>query len=153
MARRSERVEELAKTLHAAPGKLHAIKCDVSNEEDILSAFKWVRDNLGPVSILINNAGIVQNTNLIDGDTQKWKKVMDVNVIGVLIGVREAVKIMKEENIDGHIININSVAGHYDFYSSFINVYPASKHAITNLTETLRKEFNANNLKIKITVI
>lgn len=145
-------MEALSKSLSGASGKLYAVQCDVSKEEDIKNAFKWTSDNVGPVHILVNNAGFVNNNNLIDGDTDKWRQVFEVNVIGLLTATREAVKIMRANNIDGHIININSIAGHYDLYFPRINVYPATKHAVTNLTETLRKEFNANQLKIKVTV-
>ncbi|XP_068911465.1 farnesol dehydrogenase-like isoform X1 [Tenebrio molitor] len=152
-ARRSERVEELSKKLQNKKGKLHAVKVDMTKEEDILRGFKWVSDNLGPVHILINNAGIVQNTNLTDGDTDKWKKVLDTNVLALCIATREAVKVMKENKIDGHIVHINSIAGHIVPNFPIVNVYPASKHAVTALTETLRQELNHLGLKIKITSV
>ena len=152
LARRSERVEELAKQLEGKKGKLYALKTDISKEEDILKAFKWVSDNLGPVHILINNAGIIQQTNLTEGDTEKWKKIFDTNVLGLCIATREAVKIMKTNKIDGHIVHINSIAGHGVPNYPGMNVYPASKHAVTALTETLRQELNHLGLKIKITV-
>jgi NADP+-dependent farnesol dehydrogenase len=96
LARRSERVEELAKKLHGKKGKLHAVKADISKEEDILNAFKWTSDNLGPVHVLVNNAGVAENTNLTtQGDTKKWKNVFDTNVMGLCIATREAVNIMK----------------------------------------------------------
>jgi NADP+-dependent farnesol dehydrogenase len=153
LARRSERVEELAKKLQSKKGKLHAVKADISKEEDILNAFKWTSDNLGPVHILVNNAGIIQQTNLTEGDTEKWKRVLDTNVMGLCIATREAVKVMKAKKIDGHIIHINSIAGHTIPNFPGLNVYPASKHAVTALTETLRQEFNHLGLKIKITSV
>ncbi|RZC40064.1 adh short and/or KR domain containing protein, partial [Asbolus verrucosus] len=150
IARRSERVEELAKKLKDKKGKLHAIKADMSKEEDILSAFKQVSEKLGPVHILINNAGIIQQTNLAEGDTEKWKKIFDINVLGLCIATREAVKIMRANNIDGHIVHINSIVGHKVPNFPGANVYPASKYAVTALTETLRQELNQLGSKIKI---
>lgn len=88
----------------------------------------------------------------MDGDTEAWKTIFDVNVLGLCIATREAVKSMKENNIDGHIVHINSVVGHQVINYPGLNVYPASKHAVTALTETLRLEFNSLGLKIKITV-
>jgi NADP+-dependent farnesol dehydrogenase len=85
LARRVERVEETAKKLQGKKGKLHAVKADISKEEDILKAFKWTSDNLGPVHILVNNAGIIQETNLTGGDTEKWKSIFDTNVMGLCI--------------------------------------------------------------------
>lgn len=152
LARRVERVEELAKQLEGAKGKLHPLKADVTKEEDILAAFDWTSKNLGPVHILINNAGIVQQTTLVEGETEKWKKVFDTNVLGLCVATREAVKVMKANKIDGHIIHINSIAGHSAINIPGVNVYPASKHAVTALTETLRQELNHLGLKIRITV-
>jgi NADP+-dependent farnesol dehydrogenase len=153
LARRVERVEEIAKKLQGKKGKLHAVKADISKEEDILKAFKWTSDNLGPVHILVNNAGIIQETNLIGGDTEKWKSIFDTNVMGLCIATREAVKIMQAKKIDGHIIHINSVLGHRVLPSPGGNVYPASKFAVTALTETLKHELRHLGLKIKITSV
>jgi len=51
--------QELSKSLQSETGKLHAIKCDVTKNSDIETAFKWVKDNLGGVDILINNAAVL----------------------------------------------------------------------------------------------
>ncbi|XP_060533816.1 farnesol dehydrogenase-like isoform X2 [Cylas formicarius] len=152
-ARRKERVEQLATTLRGAKGKVIAVKCDMTIEDDILEAFKYVRTNLAPVSILINNAGILQATNLIDGDTEKWKTLLDTNILGLCIATREAMRDMKANNIDGHVIHINSLAGHRVYDYPQVNCYAASKHAVTALAETLRYEINRENLKVKITSI
>ena len=152
VARRSERIEERAKQLSSKKGKLYAIKADFSKEEDILKVFKWSKDNLGPVHILINNAGRGGNTNLTEGETEHWKNVFDLNVLGLSIATREAVKLMKENKINGHIIHVNSVFGHKVTHFANLNVYPASKFAVTALTETLRQELNHEGLKIKVTV-
>ncbi|XP_025837670.1 farnesol dehydrogenase-like [Agrilus planipennis] len=152
-ARRKERVEELAKKLQGAKGKLYAVKVDVSKEKEVIEGFNWVKKNLGPVHILINNAGIIRNNTLIDGNSQQWEEVLVTNVFGLCVVTREAIKSMKENNVDGHIIHINSRSGHRVPNIPNINVYPASKHAVTALAETLRHEITRNNLKIKITSI
>ena len=153
LARRKEKIDELAKTLGKNSGNVYSLKADISKEEDILSSFEWVKKNLGPISILINNAGVKKNTNLIDGDTQLWKQTLDTNVIGLCVATREAVKNMRANNIDGHIIHINSMAGHRISARLVTNVYPASKFAVTALTETLRQELNSIGSKIKISSI
>ncbi|KAF2897566.1 hypothetical protein ILUMI_08609 [Ignelater luminosus] len=153
LARRKERVEALAKHLENEPGRLYAVKTDISNEEEVIGAFEWIKNNLGAISILINNAGIIRGTNLIDGDTKMWKETLDTNVLGLCVATREAIRSMKDNNIDGHIIHINSIAGHMVPPLPYFNVYPASKHAVTALTETLRQELNTFKSKIKITSI
>lgn len=152
LARRHEKVEDLSKKLNSEKGKLYAIKADMTKEEDILQAFKWVKENLGPVHVLVNNAGGAQLTTLVDGDAAVWKSTFDLNVLGLCIATREAVKDMRANNVDGHIIHINSMLGHKIAPIPFFNVYPASKFAVTALTETLRNELNSIGSKIKITV-
>lgn len=152
MARRVERVEELVKSLQDHPGKLYALKADISKEEDIIQAFQWVKNNLGPIHVLVNNAGIVRPTTLIDGNTEHWAEVLNTNVLGLAIATREAVRDMMFNEIDGHIIHINSVAGHKVPCYPKLNIYPASKHAVTALTETLRRELNDINSRIRVTV-
>lgn len=153
LARRVERIEELAKQLKNEKGKLYGFKADMTKEDEIISAFKKITETLGPIHILINNAGVAPLTSLIDGDISKWRQILDTNVLALSIGTREAIASMKASNIKGHIININSVAGHDPMDIPGISVYPASKYAVTALTESFRKEINRNKLPIKITSI
>ncbi|XP_018325332.1 farnesol dehydrogenase-like isoform X2 [Agrilus planipennis] len=152
-ARRKEGVEEFAKGLQRTNGKLYGVKVDVSKEKEIIEGFNWVKKNLGPVHILINNAGIIRNNTLIDGNFEQWKEIFDTNVLGLCLATREAVKNMRESNVSGHVIHINSRCGHRVPNVPNVNVYPASKHAVTALAETLRHELHRNNLNIKITNI
>lgn len=149
-ARRKELLEELAKSLASAKGKLYAVQVDMTKEDDILKGFQWVKDNVGPVHVLVNNAGTATQGSLLDGSTSEWKTTLDLNVLGLCIATREATKVMREQGIAGHVIHINSVLGHT--CTKAFNVYCASKHAVTALTETLRQELNAEGSKIKISV-
>nr|CAD7597154.1 unnamed protein product [Timema genevievae] len=153
LARRAEKVEELAAGLKSAPGKLYAVKADISKEEDILAAFDWIKKNLGGVDILINNAGLGTTDTLSNVGDGSWQ-VLDVNLKGLSIFTREALKSMKERGVnDGHIIHINSIAGHYlpSFFP--VTMYHASKHAVTVLTEGLRRELVQLGSKTKVTSI
>lgn len=152
LARRVDKMQELSTKLKNLPGKFLAFKADITNEEDIIAAFKWVTVNLGPVSILINNAGISQPTNISEGVTEMWRKIMDTNVMGASIATREAIKIMKENNIDGSIIMINSILGHYVYNIPNMNMYGASKFALNAISESLRLELIDAHTKIKISV-
>ncbi|XP_018325787.1 farnesol dehydrogenase [Agrilus planipennis] len=153
LARREEPIKSLSKKLQGQKGKLYALKVDLSKPDEIINAFKWVKDNLGPVHILVNNAGLAINDSLSDGNYESWKQVLDVNVLGLSVATREAVKQMKENKIDGHIVHVNSILGHRLVTMPGLNMYPASKYAVTALTETLLNEFNQKNLKIKISSV
>lgn len=159
LARRVERVEELkTKIPSTSTGDLHAFKCDLQKEDDVKAAFKWIEEKFGGVDVLVNNAGIITQANLVDLDnTEKLKSVIDTNILGVVYCTREAFQSMKKRNVDGHVITINSVAGHnvpYTVNTSFpsFNIYPATKFAVTAMTETYRQEFQREKTKVKITV-
>lgn len=137
-----------------SPGKLHCVKCDVSKEADILSAFKWIQEHTDGVHILVNNAGVVGQTKLTETNTDEWRRLFDINVLGLSICTREAVQQMKAKGIDdGHIVHISSVAGHK--YPSFpgLEMYSATKHSVRVLTEGLRKELVASKSKIRVTEV
>ncbi|RZB40945.1 adh short, KR, NAD binding 10, and/or Epimerase domain containing protein [Asbolus verrucosus] len=153
VARRVDLIEQHAQRLADKKGRLHPYKADVSKEDEIVAAFKWIEENLGPVHVLINNAGVSEENTLVDGDAEKWRKVLDLNVLGLCIATREAVKVMRKHAINGHIIHINSYCGHVVPNFPGFNIYPASKHAVTALTETLRQEFNSLGSRIKVTSV
>uniref|UniRef100_T1GD37 Dehydrogenase/reductase SDR family member 11 n=1 Tax=Megaselia scalaris TaxID=36166 RepID=T1GD37_MEGSC len=73
--------------------------------------------------------------------------------MGVVYCTREAFQSMKSRNVDGHIVIINSIAGHFPLNLLNFNIYPASKYAITAMTETYRREFDLEDTNIKITSV
>ncbi|CAG9865008.1 unnamed protein product [Phyllotreta striolata] len=153
LARRLERMQKQQQMLVHQPGKFHPVQCDIGKETDILRCFDYIKENIGPVHILVNNAGCCISGTLSESDTNSWKTIMDVNVIGLCVATREAVKVMKSKNIEGHIINMNSLAGHFRVQVSGLNLYPASKHAVTSISDTLKNEFATSKTKIKVTSI
>ncbi|KAJ9585026.1 hypothetical protein L9F63_020636, partial [Diploptera punctata] len=144
-------VEELAESLKSEKGKLHPIKCDISKESEIKEAFQWARKNLGRVDILVNNAAVATCNSLIDDSIENWKAILETNVLGLSICTKEALQIMKDNAVDdGHIIHINSDLGHRPPGYIYV-MYSASKHAVTVLTEGLRRELIKQNSKIRVT--
>ncbi|KAF5281668.1 hypothetical protein FQR65_LT14598 [Abscondita terminalis] len=153
VARRKERLFALADKLQGQSGKLHPMQCDVTNESELIEVFDWVKKNFDRVDVLVNNAGIARPSGLINGDPSDWSNVLKTNVLGLSIATQLAVKQMIDSKVDGHVIHINSVLGHYVKRVPNLNMYPASKFAITALTETLRQELNSLNSRIRITSI
>ncbi|XP_029161322.1 farnesol dehydrogenase-like [Nylanderia fulva] len=155
IARRLEKLEELATNINSeCNGKVYPMKCDVRQEEEILQVFKRAEEELGGVDVLINNAGVISVEPIIDGSTETYRKILDVNVLAVAICSRQLVQSVKKRKASGHIININSIAGHYaETIHSPVNVYCASKYAVTGMTASLRNEIVNAKLDIKVTSI
>lgn len=157
LARRQERVDELNTQLSGTTeGSLHSFKCDVQSEDDVVAAFAWIVQKFGGVDVLINNAGIGTPGHLVGKDnTPAIRGVVATNIMGVVLCTREAFASMKSRGVDGHIVLINSVAGHcvprLPGVTSF-SIYAPTKHAVTAMTEVLRQEFQAEGTKIKVTV-
>ncbi|XP_072758685.1 farnesol dehydrogenase-like isoform X1 [Anoplolepis gracilipes] len=155
VARRLEKLKELAANINGKfKGEVHPLQCDVQKEKDILEVFKWTEEKFGGVDVLINNAGVVSAESIIEGSTETYRKILDVNVLAMAIGSRELVQSVKKRKASGHIININSIAGHFaESIRMPVSVYCASKYAVTGMTLSLRNEIVAAKLDIKITSI
>ncbi|XP_062408453.1 dehydrogenase/reductase SDR family member 11-like [Sardina pilchardus] len=155
-ARSIEKIEKLAAECQSAglSGTLVPYKCDVSNEEEILSMFSTIKTLHQGVDVCINNAGLAHPEPLLSGKTDGWRTMMDVNVLALTICTREAYQSMKERNVDdGHIININSMSGHRVAPDASCHFYCATKYAVTALTEGLRQELREAKSHIRATSI
>jgi len=154
-ARSVGKIEELAKKVAAdsKAGKIYAVKCDLTKEQDILQLFKFIEDKVKHVDVLVNNAGLANPDDLLTGRTDKWREMLDLNVLGLSICAREALRLMEKNKIDdGHIININSMGGHQifpNFPSS--HFYGATKHMVTALSKALNAELRQKKTKIRVT--
>ncbi|XP_049799426.1 dehydrogenase/reductase SDR family member 11-like [Schistocerca nitens] len=130
---------------------LHVVEGDLMDEDSILAAFKWIRDHLPGVDIMINNAGICSNFDLSSGPTDKWRELLYINVLGLSICTREAVQDMLSRGVDdGFIIHTCSIWGHITPNQSGIAMYCASKQAVKTLLEGLRKDLVARKSKIRV---
>ncbi|XP_058123688.1 farnesol dehydrogenase-like [Anopheles ziemanni] len=155
LARRVERIEALKNELPAdAAKRLHAFKCDVSSEADIDATFKLIEEKFGGVDVLVNSAGTVRSNNLLDhGTAADLRATLDINVTGLVLCSQWAYKSMVARSFDGHIVHINSIGGHLVPNLPKFNIYTASKHAVTAITETMRQELRDAGTKIKVTSI
>ncbi|XP_043910499.1 dehydrogenase/reductase SDR family member 11 isoform X2 [Protopterus annectens] len=155
-ARSVDKIEKLAAECQSAkyPGTLIPYKCDLSNEEEILSMFSAIKTLYQGVDVCINNAGLARPEPLLYGKTEGWRNMIDVNILALSVCTREAYQSMKERDVDdGHIININSMSGHRVLASSISHFYSATKFAVTALTEGLRQELREAKSLIRVTCI
>ena len=157
LARRLERIEALIENFDGVKENLFALHCDVSDTQSITEAFKVIEEKYGVINILVNNAGVCKNLNILDHGENSFLKLnetIDTNIRGLLQCTREAYKLMDRSDEFGLIININSISGHNIPFMSFqSNVYSATKHAVTAITETVRQELIiSGKQKIRVAV-
>ncbi|MBP2198787.1 SDR family oxidoreductase [Pantoea cypripedii] len=146
-ARRSDRIDALAKDISAKGGKAIAVATDVTRADDVQKLVDTAISTWGSIDVLINNAGVMPLSSLDQAKVSEWDMMIDVNLRGVLHGIAAALPIMKAQQ-SGHIINTASVAGHLVFPTSA--VYSATKFAVRAVTEGLRKEASAYNVRATI---
>jgi NADP-dependent 3-hydroxy acid dehydrogenase YdfG len=128
-------MDAAAREITAAGGKASARRVDVTDEKAFVALVDGTVAEFGKLDIMVNNAGYNPFDTLIDGgDYAKWKETLEVNVLGVALGCREAVRVMKGKT--GHIVNITSVAARYSEPDD--PMYAASKHAAGSLNESIR---------------
>lgn len=152
-ARRRDRLEELARDIaEKSPGvEVLTHACDLRDVGQIDGLFAAVRERFGGVDVMVNNAGLGRKANLMDGETEHWREMLDVNVLALCVCTREAVRDMRSRGDDGHVIHIASIAGHRVPPAS--GVYSASKFAVRALTEGLRQELRDAESGIRVSAV
>lgn len=159
LARRKDLVNKLNDGLpEKSKGKIYGLTCDVSIQEQIINAFSIVELNFGGCDVLINNAGILKETLILEeGNSEILTKTIATNLTGLIFCSKEAVSSMRKRDVNGHIIHIGSVAGHtvpvLPFVKPTMNVYSTTKFGVKALTETMRQELIYMKSKIKVSVI
>lgn len=137
-ARTGEEIEAVAEEIQAAGGAALAVEMDVSDEESVAAGFGRVRSELGPVTILVNNAA-TPGVPLPVAATKPaaWRRAFEVNVTGAFLCAREALPQMAAENW-GRIVNVSSAAARHPVAG--MAAYSASKAALDQLTRVLALE-------------
>ncbi|XP_026466764.1 farnesol dehydrogenase-like [Ctenocephalides felis] len=136
-------------------GALYPRICNISEETQVIDSFIWISQKFGGVDVLVNSAGIIRKNMLTNvGNTNDLRDVLQVNVLGLCFCTREAFKSMKERDVSGYIIIINSMAGHsvlsFPGIAPMTNIYAGSKYCLTALSETLRQEIAFLKNKTKV---
>ncbi|MBT2661260.1 3-ketoacyl-ACP reductase [Bacillus sp. ISL-45] len=118
---------------------------DVSDMESVQHAVEHVTEELGPIDILINNAGIAKFGGFLDLEPQEWEKIIQVNLLGTYYVTRAVLPGMIERKT-GDIINVASTAGQKG--APVTSAYSASKFGVLGLTESLMLEVRKHNIRV-----
>ena len=128
-----------------ASGSAHAVVTDVTREEQVRALIERATEHNGRLDILFNNAGIGGTLPWEQITLEFWRKVMDINLWGVIHGLHYAVPVMRKQGY-GHIVNTSSVGGLVD--CPYQAVYCGSKAAVAAIGECLRFELADENIHV-----
>ncbi|MBW4462950.1 MAG: SDR family oxidoreductase [Nodosilinea sp. WJT8-NPBG4] len=141
---------EVVDSIVQGGGRAIAVAADISLEDDVLRLFQTVDEQLGTLTALVNNAGILEQQRRVDElDAARLNRVFAANVTGSFLCAREAVKRMstKYGGVGGAIVNVSSVAARLGSPGEYVD-YAASKGAIDSLTIGLAKEVAAEGIRV-----
>lgn len=135
--------ENTVKKIKSLGKKSIYIKTDVSNEKEVIELINQTMKKFGRIDILVNNAGIYMTAPTTSVSEQDWEKTIHIDLKGVFLCSREALKHMKR---GASIINISSIAGISGFNQSA--AYCAAKGGVRMLTKSLAVEFGSKGIRV-----
>jgi NAD(P)-dependent dehydrogenase (short-subunit alcohol dehydrogenase family) len=145
-ARRTDRLEALAKSIEANGGKAAAVSLDVRDPASVKAAFERAEEAVGRVTVLVNNAGVTDPAYLTRMTEEQWRNVLDVNLDGVFRVGQEAARRMVAGGTGGSIINIASIVGLGAIKT--LSAYAASKAAVLALTRNWALELARDKVRV-----
>src|ERR687896_1155560 len=120
---------------------------DVTDHAGLIAFLDQVEQRLGPLDVLVNNAGIMPVTPLVDESAESIARQLDLNLRAVIHGTQEAMRRMVPRRT-GHIVNVSSVAGRSGF--PHLATYCATKHGVVGLSEAVRQELRGTGIEVTV---
>lgn len=136
--------DELVKEIESMGSQALAVRCDISQEDEVRKMVENAAAHFGKIDILVNNAGIVKDISVFKRSVEDWRRTLDVNLIGQFLCIKYVSQNMLE-NDGGRIINIASTSAIYSFSPDIID-YDASKAGVIALTKNFAKALAPNIL-------
>jgi clavulanate-9-aldehyde reducatase len=146
-ARRADRIEALAARITGGGGRAIAIPTDVGEEQQARDFVERAHAELGRLDVLVNNAGVMLLGPIQGAPTEEWRRMLHVNVFGVLWCTHAAVPLMRAQGT-GDIVNVSSVAGRVA--SAGAGVYNLTKHGVGAFSESLRQELVGSGVRVTL---
>jgi NAD(P)-dependent dehydrogenase (short-subunit alcohol dehydrogenase family) len=144
-ARTQTDIDRVAAAIRAQGGTALAVACDVTQSDSVQAAAATIQAQLGPITILVNNAGAADSHKFLGHDDALWHKMIAVNLDSVYY-VTKAVTPMMVEAKWGRVINIASIASKVG--AKYVAAYTASKHGVLGLTRALAVELLPYNITV-----
>jgi NAD(P)-dependent dehydrogenase (short-subunit alcohol dehydrogenase family) len=140
----------VAERIRSGGGEALTLRCDVSQEADVLNLFQAVDAAWGPLNALVNNAGVVDRAQRVDElSAERLHRMFATNAIGSLLCAREAVRRMSTRHggLGGAIVNVSSIAARLGSAHQYVD-YAASKAAVDTFTVGLAHEVAAEGVRV-----
>ena len=146
VGRRVAEGEKLADEIRAAGGKAFAFAMDVTDAASVPAAFDAVAQALGPIQVLVNNAGVAVTKPFLDVSEEDWSSVVDVNLNGAWRVAQTGARHMRDHAQGGSIVNIASITGLR--VAGAISAYVASKAGLIQLTKAMALELARFDIRV-----
>jgi hypothetical protein len=143
--RRADRLEALVKRIEDEGGRAIGLPTDVAVEDEARAFVQQAYEHLGGLDVLVNNAGVMLLGPVMGADTSEWRRMLEVNCLGLLYCTHAALPVMAEGG-RGHIVNVSSVAGRRA--AAGVAVYNMTKFGVTAFSEALRQEALWSNIRV-----
>jgi NADP-dependent 3-hydroxy acid dehydrogenase YdfG len=149
LGRKQAALDDVAAEIKTKGGRVLPRALDVRDHEAMAKLMDDAVSEFGRVDIMVNNAGVSHRGGITDGDVELWREIIDTNLLAMLIGCREAIRVMLP-NASGHIVNMSS--GTTRFLRPSGQVYTATKHAMNYITSALREELIETGIRVSVVV-
>jgi NADP-dependent 3-hydroxy acid dehydrogenase YdfG len=137
-------MEDSQRRIERDGGRAAVASLDVREPKQVQDLVTRAVRETGRLDVMVNNAGLSYPASIIDGDPDEWRAMLETNVLALLVGCQAAVRAMRECKADGHIVNISSIAA----LRPDSGVYGATKHAVTSISHTLRRELEEDAIRV-----
>lgn len=145
-ARRRQRLDDLAMRISDAGGEALTIEADITNEAKATAMVRRVLEHYGRLDMLFNVAGVGVAAPFQNTAAREYREMVDINILGLLYTINAALPAMKRQG-SGHIVIVSSGTGRYIHPSV---VYSGTKHAVSAMAESLRREIGKDGIRVTV---
>ncbi len=140
-----DNIEETKQLIEKENVQFLAVKCDLTTKEGRTNLIYQCKEKFGKIDVLVNNAGTIRRSPLLEYSEKDWNDVMNININAVYFLSQEVAKIMDAQG-GGKIINIASMLSFQG--GKFVPAYTASKHAVAGITKAFANELACKNIQV-----